>query len=78
MDDPKSVIYCERQEFDKKWRNLVNMQAYKLLPEIVTGIGAIGFSWRHPKLIVYFSEDTDEESREAAMDQIAIYLDSDS
>nr|QBK93858.1 MAG: uncharacterized protein LCPAC406_01720 [Pithovirus LCPAC406] len=48
------------------------MHQAKLLPGIVTGIGASERG--QPKLVIYFSANSDEESREVAMGQIVGYL----
>ncbi len=73
MNDPNSFdIYCEHRELTGKWRNLSSMHQAKLLPGIVTGIGASERG--QPKLVIYFSANSDEESREVAMGQIVGYL----
>ncbi len=59
------VKYCECQELIKIWGYVIVMDTYKLIPEIITEIETSEHG--QPKLIIYFSENSDKESREIAM-----------
>nr|QBK92428.1 MAG: uncharacterized protein LCPAC401_00660 [Pithovirus LCPAC401] len=48
------------------------MRTHKLLPEIVTGLAATERG--QPKIIIYFSKNSDEESRKYTVKEIVDFV----